>query len=895
LVSNSIPPTSDQTQGRLLTLAGVFLGLYSLALSLSPAARLRTWEVDYAWQHWGAFIVWAGLFTLVHRLSKRTLPGRDPFLIPIAALLSGWGILTIWRLFPEFGLRQTLWLGVSAAALILGMHLPNHLGFLQRYKYLWLTGGLALTSLTLLFGTNPATASGPRLWLGCCGIYFQPSEPLKLLLIVYLAAYLADRQSFLSLVSAGPERAEEPGAPRTRLLPLLAPTLVMTSLALGLLLVQRDLGTASIFTFLFAVIVYLATERVIILLVSALLLALSGTAGYFLFDVVRLRIDAWLNPWLDPSGGSYQIVQSLLSVASGGLLGRGPGLGSPTLVPIPHSDFIFTAISEETGLIGAAGLLLLLALLGARGLRTALRAPDNFRRYLAAGLSAYLIGQSVLIIGGNLRLMPLTGVTLPFVSYGGSSLLTAFLSLLILLHISHSAETRPSRAPEVRPYLFLGGFLIAGLAAVALLGGWWAYYRAPTLVTRTDNLRRIIADRYVKRGSILARDNSPIAATTGTAGEYTREYLYPELGPVTGYTHPNFGQAGLEESLDPYLRGLQGNLEQTVWWNNLLYGQPPPGLDVRLSIDLRLQRTADSLLQGRPGALVLLNAQSGEILAISSSPGFDANQLEENWTDLMVDPQTSLLNRATLGRYPPGTALGPLLWVRSTAEGDFPPLPGEPGYHLGGLPLECAQEPLERTWEQFIAAGCPAAQAALGRSLGEEEVLAIYQQLGLFTTPELFVPADDLPPAGALPGAFQDAESAYLGQDELRVSPLQMALAAATLSASGSRPAPQIALAINSPSAGWTVLPSTGSPVQVFPPQTVNSMIDDLVAERLPIWQSVGSAVNGPGSQVSWYLAGTLPSWSGAPLTLVVLLEDGAASLAEVIGQAVMTAALQPR
>jgi hypothetical protein len=122
-----------------------------------------------------------------------------------------------------------------------------------------------------------------------------------------------------------------------------------------------------------------------------------------------------------------------------------------------------------------------------------------------------------------------------------------------------------------------------------------------------------------------------------------------------------------------------------------------------------------------------------------------------------------------------------------------------------------------------------------------------------------------------------------------------MALAAATLSASGSRPAPQIALAINSPSAGWTVLPSTGSPVQVFPPQTVNSMIDDLVAERLPIWQSVGSAVNGPGSQVSWYLAGTLPSWSGAPLTLVVLLEDGADSLAEVIGQAVMTAALQPR
>jgi cell division protein FtsW (lipid II flippase) len=891
LFSLSIPPSPDQTQGRLITLAGGFLALYAIALSLSPAARLRTWNANYLWQHWLAFLLWVAAFWLVHRLSRQSLPERDPYLIPVAALLSGWGLLTIWRLFPEFGARQTIWLGVCTAALIVGLRLPNHLGFLQRYKYLWLTGGLVLTSLTLLFGTNPGTGASPRLWLGCCGIYFQPSEPLKLLLVVYLSAYLSDRQSLLSLASAGPYVTPGMRRSQTPLLPLLAPSLVMTGLALGLLLVQRDLGTASIFIFLFAVIAFLATGRGLILLVSALALILSGTAGYFLFDVVRLRIDAWLNPWVDASGDSYQIVQSLLALASGGLPGRGPGLGSPSLVPIPHSDFIFAAIAEETGLFGAIGLVILLALLGARGLRAALRAPDNFRRYLAAGLSAYLIGQSILIIGGNLRLLPLTGVTLPFVSYGGSSLLTAFISVLLLLHISHSAETRPTLIPDARPYLYLGGFLIAGLAAVAALAGWWAFYRGPELLERPDNFRPTVADRYVRRGSILARDNTPLAVVADNPGEYQRVYPYPELGAVLGYTHPIYGQSGLEASLDNYLRGLEGNPGMTVWWNYLLYGQPPPGLDVRLSIDLYLQRTADALLRGRPGALVLLNAQSGEILAMSSSPGFDPNRLDETWEELTSDSESPLLNRATLGQYAPGMALGPLLLAGALNEGDLPSLPADLSFTFEGRHLDCAQYPVEQSWEKAVAAGCPAAQAALGEALGEEQVLALLQQLGLYTAPDARIPSASLP----APGAFQDLEAAYLGQGEVSANPLQVALAAATLSSGGVRPAPQIALAVKSPTLGWTVLPPTGAPVQVFSPQTADGIAEDLVAERLPVWQVLASAPSGAGGQIAWYLAGTLPSWSGAPLTLVVLLEDGNPNLVEVTGQAILAAALQSR
>lgn len=642
--------SKERIQSRLFSLAALILLIYSISLSVSPAVRERTWAVDYRWEHWLGYILWLTVIIIINRQTSNRLPNRDPLILPVASLLVGWGLLAIYRLFPFFGLRQTLWLIISSSVFILGLRTPSDLGFLRRYKYLWLTSGLLLTALTLIFGTNPM-GIGPQLWLGCCGFYIQPSEPLKLLLIIYLAAYLADRQMPVTKSYLAPSH----GSSSTALLPLLAPTLILFTLALLLLLFQRDLGTVSIFLFLYATIVYVSTNRKRILLIAVLSLITAGIAGYLLFDVVELRIDSWLNPWLDPSSRSYQIVQSLIAVANGGLTGRGPGLGYPEIVPIPHSDFIYASIAEETGLIGSLGLLLLIAILCTSGLRITLRSKDIFHRYLAGGLTAYLVGQSILIIGGNMRLLPLTGVTLPFVSYGGSSLLTSLMALLLLLHIS--TQTEEIRAiPESlnRPYLQLGVFLFIGLAAVALVNGWWAYYRGPGLLTRTDNPRRSINDLTVRRGAILDRGNHVLASTVGSPGEYFRQISYPALSPIIGYTNPVYGQSGLEASLDPYLRGFEGYSTLVSWWNRLVYGQPPPGLDIRLSIDLSLQISADDALSGYKGALILMDAENGEILAVSSFPNFDANHLEEEWDDLMQDEHSPLLNRATLGTYPVG-------------------------------------------------------------------------------------------------------------------------------------------------------------------------------------------------------------------------------------------------
>ncbi|MFH1524647.1 MAG: FtsW/RodA/SpoVE family cell cycle protein [Chloroflexota bacterium] len=808
----SIPFSSQQTQRRLLTLAAVFLFLYSAILTLVPAARARSWAVDYRWSHWLGFAAWVVIFALANRFSHRHVPDADPYLLPLAALLTGWGILTIYRLVPSFGLRQTLWLLVCGLIFLVGIRLSPDLRFLRRYKYIWLTGGLLLTALTLIFGTNP-NGGGLRLWLGCCGVYFQPSEPLKLLLLVYLAAYLAERLP-LSL----------------KPLHLFAPTAVVMGVALLLLVVQRDLGTASVFIFLYTIILFVAAGKKRILLISLVGLAVAGLAGYFLFDVVRLRVDAWINPWLDPSGRSFQIVQSLMAVANGGVSGRGPGLGSPGLVPVAISDFVFTAIAEETGLVGTLGLLALIGFFVARGVRTAMRAPDNFRRILAAGLTAYIGAQSILIIGGNIRLLPLTGVTLPFVSYGGSSLLTSYISLLLLLLISNQPEDEPAPLPHPRPYLLLAGLIGLGLSALAVTNAWWAIWRGPALLERTDNVRRSITDRYVRRGSLLDRNGTPINLTEGESGSLTRNYLYPDLGSIVGYTNPVYGQAGLEATLDPYLRGLQGNPASSIWWDHLVYGQPPPGLDVRLSLDLGLQQKADDLLGERAGAIVLLNAKSGEILAMASHPTFDPNQLDEQITDLIQDPDSPLLDRAAQNLYPPGEALLSLLRSVRTA-----------------------------------------AQSSTN------DATQLYSALGFYTSPELRLPV----------------AVAVASDSSIRVSPIQMALAAAALSNDGVRPAPRLAMAVNTPSQGWVVLPPLSEPVPAWPSGAITSTVQDLIVKGQPFWQWSGLAGQGNGA-ISWSLGGTLPEWQGTPLTVVVMLEDSNEQWAAYAGQALLKAATQP-
>ncbi len=426
----------------LLVLASAFVLIATLALGLVPFARANTWTLGFGIWSLGfglPALVWFACAILSTAVVRRVLPKHDPYLLPLIYLLTGWGLVLIWRLTPGFALRQTAWLVVAMAAMLVIVLLPGDLRWLRRYRYTWLLGGLGLTALTLLFGTNPS-GSGARLWLGfaVAGLYLQPAEVLKVLLVVFLAAYLADRRE--PLFDTLPPGGVRPQAPP---LQYFLPLLLMWGFSMIILISQRDLGMSTLFFAVFLVMLYLASGQAIYMILGFLLLMVGGVVGYYLFDVVRIRVMGWWNPWADPAGSSYQIVQSLIAFAAGGLFGRGLGLGTPGLIPVAHSDFIFAALAEEWGLVGVVAMVALLGSVVLRGLRIAMQTPGAFRFLLAAGLAVLMGLQTLLIMGGVVKLIPLTGLTLPFVSYGGSSLVTNFALIGLLLKLSAPSASRP--------------------------------------------------------------------------------------------------------------------------------------------------------------------------------------------------------------------------------------------------------------------------------------------------------------------------------------------------------------------------------------------------------------------------------------------------------------------
>ena len=842
----------DRIQNRLFQLAATFLFIYSAVLTLAPAVRLHSWAVSYRWHHWLGYIAWLLGWILVNRISSKSLPERDPYLLPIAGLMTGWGLLTIWRLDEYFGYRQTLWLAVSLILLIIGLRSHKLLNILRKYKYIWLTTGLLLMVLTFIIGLYPS-GEGPRLWLGCCGIYLQPSEPLKFLLVIYLAGFLSERVPL-----------------RFQLIPLIVPSLVLTSAALTILLAQRDLGAASLFVMIYAAIIFIASGHRRIAIISLAVLLAAGFIGYRLFDVIRLRVDAWLNPWADPAGGSYQIIQSLQAIATGGFLGSGPGLGSPGLVPVAQSDFIYAAISEETGLLGAFALLLLIGLFTGRGLITAARSPNLYNRFLAAGFSLSIALQSLLIIGGNIRLFPLTGVTLPFFSYGGSSLVTSILSLLMVEIISNQTEAPPAELTQGRTFLYASGGILVLLMAAGTLNLWWSIFRGSALLKREDNLRPVITDRYVLRGSLVDRNNQPINQTTGVRGDYSRQYLVPSLGTLVGYTHPSYGLFGLEASLDAYLRGLDATPSSTIWLDRILYSQTPLGNNIRLTLDLSLQSIADSLLSDHSGALVLLNADTGEILAASSQPGIDPSQLDEKakiWKD---DPSSPYLDRVLQGKYPAGAAVGAMLRARLLQLGFHAAVSPSLSTSFSNQVLDCALEPQDPTkWGSVISAGCPGAVLYLANRMTPDQISAFYQQLGFYET-------SSLPLAQASADqrvTITDPSQGVFGSASPRVTPLQMALAVASITHSGIRPAPRLTLAVQTPAQGWVAFAQTDVPVQAFTPDKLSDAVSSMQLSPLPAWYSVSRSYT-TDQVFTWFIAGTLPGWQGSPLALAVVLEE---------------------
>jgi peptidoglycan glycosyltransferase len=360
------------------------------------------------------------------------------------AFVTALGSIEVFRIDRDLGRLQRWWLLVAAAIASGLVYLLRRRGveLLRRFRYLFLAAALGLLVLPLAPSSWPlggATVGGSRLWvrlqLGDRSLSFQPGEAAKILLVVFLASYLADRWQALAAMprTLGPLRLPEPRQ--------LLPVLIAFGVSFVVLLYQRDLGASLLIFLVFVLLIFVATARPTYLAAGGALAIGGAFAAASAFDHVATRVSAWLHPFEDFAGGGYQVAQSLFALADAGILGTGIGNGAPYLIPAAATDYVFVAITEETGLAGGLAALAAYAVLVAAGFGIALRAADRFRSLLAAGLTITLAVQTLLIVGGVLRFLPLTGITLPFASYGGSSLLANMVLVALLARVSHEERS----------------------------------------------------------------------------------------------------------------------------------------------------------------------------------------------------------------------------------------------------------------------------------------------------------------------------------------------------------------------------------------------------------------------------------------------------------------------
>ncbi len=385
------------------------------------------------------------LLVAAHIAVRKLAPNADGIMLPLAALLNGVGYVFIVRLDEaqedggQLAGLQSLWTAVGIGAFIMTLIVVRRARDLERYRYTFAVIGIVLLVLPLV-PVIGRTINGSRIWISVGPVNFQPGEAAKIVLAIFFAGYLVEKRELLALSTfrIGPFHLPDPK--------YLGPVVLAWGASLVVMTLEKDLGSSLLFFFLFVVMLWVATGRTTYVTVGTSLFAMGALFAYTQFSHVQDRVEIWLNPWPVSKDAGFQVVEASFALADGGIAGTGIGLGTPTRIPEVETDFIFAAIGEELGLLGGTAILCAYILMVGAGLRIALRADSAFDTLLATGLTTLLGIQAFIIIGGVTRVLPLTGVTLPFVSYGGSSLVLNYVLLALLLRISDNS-VKPANSP----------------------------------------------------------------------------------------------------------------------------------------------------------------------------------------------------------------------------------------------------------------------------------------------------------------------------------------------------------------------------------------------------------------------------------------------------------------
>lgn len=753
---------------------------------------------------WGGVLLFLVAFAAAHALLRKAAPRADPFVLPIVALLSGLGLMMVYSVKDPY--RDTFAFTGQAFNLavfgLIAFALPQTRIFarltLRRYQYAYALAAVGLTLLLLVAGHGPG---GVHIQL----FGFEPVEIIKLLLVFFVVSYLSERRGVAT-------RWQD-----------VAPLLVIYAFALFLFVLVKDLGPAVLLFGTFVTLLFLATQRAVFPLAGTLLLLAAAWVGFhFHIGLFATRVTMWLHPWANGDGRGGQLAQGLWGMATGGIGGSGLGLGQPEVMPRAGSDLIFATVGEELGLVGTAAVLAAAAILLTRGFVIAREAQTDFDRLLAAGLTTLLALQTMIIVGGVTGIVPLTGITLPFVSFGGSSLTANFFLVGVLLHLSGKRLPEGAADPATPNWNRAAKLVTAGGAAFLLLivGGKLIWVQALTnRATATRPLRTPDADKIIRphvnprllsyaaaiprgrildrNGVVLARDAAPNeTGGTGLLVGDGRRRIYPQgaacaqlLVAVEGANGPNnaLGQNGT-------LRGF-GDYASLLKYYRRTIPAHLHGEDVTLTLDSELQQAAlDALRRHAPkgrGAAVVLDVASGDVLAAPSLPTFDPNTLTPaRWSALLAgaNGQTALLNRAVNGLYPPGSTFKIVTAASAMAHG------------LDAQTYACRHTATNVRWrfgdktyarrritdeEGFVSHGptdlakairvsCNVYFAHLGISLGADALdQTAREAFGLRHLPSLGKLGEDLP------------DCAY-GQGAVLATPLEMAQVAATVANDGT-------------------------------------------------------------------------------------------------------------
>ena len=638
--------TRRNTELMLLCIAAPLVILLFAMVALNEGNRVTLDNLTVPLSMFATFVV-------AHLAIRKLAPGADPAILPLSFALSGIGIAFITRLAPDLAMKQVGWLFLGVVFMVLVLAFVKNLDKLGSYKYTIMIAGILLLMSPML----PVIGNeiyGSRIWLSIGGFSIQPGELAKICIVIFLAAYLAQNREMLSVFNhkLGPFRVPDMRA--------LVPVIIMWAVALLVIVFEKDLGSALVLFFVFVTMLYVATGKHAYIVISLLMVSVGFVFVYFLFSHVQVRVDTWLNPFADPTNTGYQLVQSIFSIADGGLFGVGIGNGMAEQIPIVESDFIFSAIAEEAGLLGAAGVLLLYLCFAIRGILISVRAKSDVSSFMAVGFTAVIVLQAFIIVGGVTRLIPLTGLTLPFVSQGGSSLLASFIILGFLLRASdqgtgvvslNGALGRVSLGKRLTGTMIvfsaLFALLVANLTMIMVI-------QADEYKNMPINNHTLAKESKTERGAITTYDNVLLAhSVLQDDGSYKREYPAGNLAAhVVGYASDTYGTSGIEASCNDTLKG-ESNYASWIDVLNSYSGAGTAGNDVKLTINSTIQKAAQDSLKGYKGACVAIDPKTGAVLALASSPTYDADDVDNILSS--GGDSSALYNRATQALYSPGS------------------------------------------------------------------------------------------------------------------------------------------------------------------------------------------------------------------------------------------------